>query len=635
MPTFAELIRNYIERAGITDAELARSIGVRRQTIFRWKEGLVARPRHRDDVMSLAKRLRLTDEERDELLIVAGFAPESMPAVHPATGEAESTATSVTERDASAGESTETPLAAELAAERTETEDAPITVRLDAVEADAVETEIVESDVIEPESVERESVTRPAWLRFAPIAALLLVVVGIGYWLLSGESTQTLTQTLTQTPQPLPTTVSTAIPTITRIPAELACAEEGETLLLVALFKNYTNSEGYNLAGRIEAGLGEQISAARLTNARADILDRSIRNDADAIATLAECGAALLIWGEYDSGRVVVNLSTSTIEKTDETHLQTPDALAPIINTDVPNETRMLAMLALGEHFVAIDEADKAITVLENASDLNLPEAMMRNLYFQLGRAYSAVQPVQPEQAIDSYTKVLALSPGTVNAYYNRGLAYYTLFVQGGDPANLDLAISDYNNIIRRKPDYVNAYLNRGIAHYSRGSEGDLELALTDLNFVVEKQPDSYRGFYNRGLVGIALNRLDLWQADLQRAQELTEPESYDYVNTLVGLCWGYMLEKRLDDATANCQKAIDIAPERGDSRDSMGILHALKGDPDAALEQFELYIAWLSAYPEAYYNRYNGPLVEEWIEQLQAGEQPFTDEVLESLRNG
>ena len=39
MPTFSQLLKQYAERSGISDAELARAVGVRRQTIFRWKEG--------------------------------------------------------------------------------------------------------------------------------------------------------------------------------------------------------------------------------------------------------------------------------------------------------------------------------------------------------------------------------------------------------------------------------------------------------------------------------------------------------------------------------------------------------------------------------------------------------------------
>ena len=77
MKTFAELLTAYMDRTGIGDAELARRIPVSRQTLVRWKEGTTNRPRYRGDVIRCAELLRLADEERDGLLLAAGFAPES------------------------------------------------------------------------------------------------------------------------------------------------------------------------------------------------------------------------------------------------------------------------------------------------------------------------------------------------------------------------------------------------------------------------------------------------------------------------------------------------------------------------------------------------------------------------------
>ena len=77
MPTFAELLTSYMERTGIGDAELARRIPVSRPTLLRWKEGVTARPRYRDDVRRCAEVLRLTDQEADEFLLAAGFSPET------------------------------------------------------------------------------------------------------------------------------------------------------------------------------------------------------------------------------------------------------------------------------------------------------------------------------------------------------------------------------------------------------------------------------------------------------------------------------------------------------------------------------------------------------------------------------
>ncbi|MBS1252654.1 MAG: hypothetical protein MAG451_01695 [Anaerolineales bacterium] len=76
MRPFAELLTEYMERINISDAGLAHSIGVRRQTIFRWRQGIVEKPRHRDNVLQCAQALGLTHGERDGLLEAAGFSPE-------------------------------------------------------------------------------------------------------------------------------------------------------------------------------------------------------------------------------------------------------------------------------------------------------------------------------------------------------------------------------------------------------------------------------------------------------------------------------------------------------------------------------------------------------------------------------
>lgn len=81
MESFGELITRFMARSGISDSELARHLGISRQTIFRWKEGHTARPRERDDVLKIAARLRLSDTERDTLLLAAGFPPQSAPVI--------------------------------------------------------------------------------------------------------------------------------------------------------------------------------------------------------------------------------------------------------------------------------------------------------------------------------------------------------------------------------------------------------------------------------------------------------------------------------------------------------------------------------------------------------------------------
>src|SRR5262245_59443509 len=89
MRSFGQLLSEYTARTGVSDSELARALGVRRQTIFRWKEGMTERPRRREGVLGCAAKLRLSPEERDELLLAAGFAPEQVGRRGPGAGGVE------------------------------------------------------------------------------------------------------------------------------------------------------------------------------------------------------------------------------------------------------------------------------------------------------------------------------------------------------------------------------------------------------------------------------------------------------------------------------------------------------------------------------------------------------------------
>ncbi len=80
MNPFAQLLTEYMNRIRISNAELAKRVQVRRQTIYRWRHGVVERPRHREDVLRCASALGLTPGERDALLMAAGFQPEGAPA---------------------------------------------------------------------------------------------------------------------------------------------------------------------------------------------------------------------------------------------------------------------------------------------------------------------------------------------------------------------------------------------------------------------------------------------------------------------------------------------------------------------------------------------------------------------------
>ena len=291
MPSFAELLSEYMARTGISDAELARTLGVRRQTVFRWKEGLVSRPRNREDVLRCAGRLRLASEERDALLVAAGFSPE---------GDTTVPVTSAPDQPSPA-------LSAQVG-------------------------ETVSQEVVPP----RRSMSPLLWV--IVIAALVVAVGGILFLAL----------------QPV------------LGPKIYPIAGEGETLIVVGRFVNYIGGpSGYNVAGRVQAALEREIETAQLAGVRVAVWPEEIRDAVEAEAVRGRARATVVIWGEYDSGRVLARFMVpGSHPEPDERQLEelvaSPSDLSATINSALPAEVRYMALLTLGQLYADQEDYGQA-----------------------------------------------------------------------------------------------------------------------------------------------------------------------------------------------------------------------------------------------------------------------------------
>lgn len=630
MPTFSELLNQYIQRTGISDAELARGIGVRRQTIFRWKEGIVERPRHRDDVLQLAKRLRLTAAERDGLLIAAGFPPEQMPARPEPQPDAP-----VVDVAAPADASTISPaLGPHITTAATAQTDA---AQLHTARADAAPAHFTASRPARPQRFQ------PQWRWMLPL--LGIAVLGLGLGLNSGRLRNLLSAA---TPTPLPATPPVLVlhaPTPPPTPTHYQIvAAPGETLLLVATFANYAGNAGFNVAGRIEEALEQQIAEAHLADTKVLVLDEVINNATKAEAQLAAARAAMLLWGEYDSARVVVNFALRG--DLENPHLSrdllTLDELPTVINQAVPQEVRSLALYALGQLFRGDGQMEAARAVLDNALKLDPPADLRGKIYFYLGSLNGQNTIDGLNKSIHDYSETIALRPADANALYNRGLAYWNRYQFFSDTiGDLDNAIKDFGQTIVVKPSFATAYLNRGAAYYMRSAlahslatddqRSDIQRAVADFGRVIQLQPANYDAYYNRGLAYIRAGNNTLWQADLEQAQQLAPSALAG--NIYVAFCWGHALAQKPQEALPHCQQARVLDPNRGDTEDSLGLIYAQLGDFEQAVQHFNNYLTWLKAQPAVYYTRYHGPAIAEWAAALAQGDNPITAEALDGLR--
>ncbi len=644
LPTFSQLLSVYMHRSGISDSELARSIGVRRQTIFRWKEGLVERPRAREDVLRCATKLRLNDEERDRLLLAAGFAPElGLPdAPHEPLA-----ATYATPPDPSAIETQDILTLAGDVADAASAPEQPISPLVNhpltaqpPMAATATNMSVAASlsphDGWFSRALTRAQRSGSHWALW-PVTAGVLALLLFG---LVWARNMPLFDSPTPTPPPPATVVLHAPPlgtpaTSTPFPV----AVEGETLLLVAQFTGYTTNERYNVAGRISEELTSQITMAELISTTVLVWPEEISNTARASQLLAATNATLIIWGEYDSGRVRVNLETRTAgerQKRDFT-LTSADDLVTTINSTVPNEIRVVALIALGRLLRDQQATAAASAVFQRALALN-PEdqAVKAKLNFYLG--YLAEQGTQLSdlnRAITYYTRATELDHQLYVAYYNRGTVQIRRFeLQPNDEAllteTLTAAIADLGHVINYRATYLDAYLNRAIAYYGRDEADDMAAALQDLNRLLGLKADNADAYYTRGLVRIRAGEEVQWVEDFQQTLAL-QPA---HVGAISGLCWGYTLAQQAATAIPYCDQATAL-DTTGASRDSRAIAYAQLGRYDEAIADFRAYLDWLQTLQSTtLYVRYRGPQVEQWIARLTGGENPFDAALLAELRH-
>ena len=178
------------------------------------------------------------------------------------------------------------------------------------------------------------------------------------------------------------------------------------------------------------------------------------------------------------------------------------------------------------------------------------------------------------------------------------------------------------------QPDLPIIHLNLGDALVKRENDGDLTRAVEAYTQAVELDSNSPVAYFNRGL---AYSALEAWEdsiADLKRAQELlpNEPEYND------ALCWQLAVIEAPEAAMPYCELAVEAYPN-GQARGGRGLAHGISGRADAAIEDFEAFIDWvIASLGESCRSRY-GQITQDWIQSLQAGDDPFDAETLRGLR--
>ena len=109
-------------------------------------------------------------------------------------------------------------------------------------------------------------------------------------------------------------------------------------------------------------------------------------------------------------------------------------------------------------------------------------------------------------EAIDEFTKAIAVDPAYAEAYNNRGIA-------NANSGARALAIQDFTRAIELKPDYGQAYNNRGGVLSDAGAR---EQAIRDYDRAIALEPEHAYSYYNRAVAQFALQRYAAAWADVE-----------------------------------------------------------------------------------------------------------------------
>jgi transcriptional regulator with XRE-family HTH domain len=321
MESFAELLSKYIKQAGITDTELSRAIGVSRQTIFRWREGLTSRPNSREDVLAISKKLRLSPEEQDLLLLSAGFRPDEALAV----------------------KSPGMPSSAELPA---------VFETLQQSHPEETEqSEISEMSRSGPKILKKSGKRFSRFFIISTSALLLVVVIVLVVTLnwsnwLSGKA-----------PENPP--VTSPVPSISGA-SPIAPAAPGETLILVAPFDESVS--GSRAAGQLVNSIQRESKNNRLSNIRIQMQPAIIKDQAQAARLSLEQQASLIIYGENTAGQTRLYFSPALV--------QVQSSISISYNDTPVEDIQALSLIILGSLYLDRHAGEQAYTLLGNARNL-------------------------------------------------------------------------------------------------------------------------------------------------------------------------------------------------------------------------------------------------------------------------
>ena len=317
--------------------------------------------------------------------------------------------------------------------------------------------------------------------------------------------------------------------------------------------------------------------------------------DQNAASERAELsGATVVVWGEYDSGRVVAHVSAYPsglfVEGGEQRWLLAePSLLNTTVNSDLPADVQWMALYVIGQVDYWTDRPEQA-------------EAAFRQAL--------ASPPEDPVAVATAYSYLASLEAMKTEPDWDQLLGYYS-------------------EALVRQPGSTTILNNRGVAYLRRDSPGDIQRAEADLRAAILLDPSFSPAPFNLALA-LLREQTDETEEALQLLgmAESLNPRAPGVQNAL---CWTLSLEGRPREAMPHCDEAVRL-DLTGNSHDSRGLALALLGRLEEAAKEFERFLELSNVNAPQLYAQH-ARTREGWIEALRRGQNPFDAQTLQGLR--
>ena len=148
------------------------------------------------------------------------------------------------------------------------------------------------------------------------------------------------------------------------------------------------------------------------------------------------------------------------------------------------------------------------------------------NAYINRGNAYFAKQSYP--QAIADYTRAIKIDPQYSSAYLSRGIAHLHSILNG---RKISKVIKDFSKVLDLDGPDAGTYLLRGNAYYT---DGEYRQAIDDYSKALEINPDLINAYNNRGTAYEDIGELDKAINDYCKAIEIISERPDAFINPIL-----------------------------------------------------------------------------------------------------